>query len=173
MAQGTPGLTPIKKAKRSRDLPNVPWITAEGVFDPTKFPIDSTLRQCVDSDPRAFSSGCRFLATMLAHGRVEAGIFLLGLLRHHQDELNMLEVVVESLGASLDTRCAAALFGELRRIPSSNTTRRYLNPVITTLARMPADVVQEQFLELAGDSTFSYRMRAKFRAAAEAVGRRW
>jgi len=166
-------LTPIKKAKRARDLPNVPWITAEGTFDPTKFPIDSTLRQCVGSDPKAYSSGCRFLATMLAHGRVEAGVFLLGLLRYYQDELSMLGVVVESLGASRDTRYAAALVGELRRVPSSNTTRRYLDTVITTLRRMPADMVQELFLELAGDSAFSYRMRAKFRAAAEAVGRRW
>ena len=142
-------------------------------LDAADGPAVTTLRQCVGSDPKAFSSGCRFLATMLANGRVEAGVFLLGLLRYYQDELSMLGVVVESLGASRDARCVAALFGELRRVPSSNTTRRYLDTVITTLRRMPADMVQEQFLELAGDSAFSYRMRAKFRAVAEAAGRRW
>jgi len=49
MAQGTPGLTPIKKTKRARDLPNVPWITAEGAFDPTKFPIRSSPTGCARS----------------------------------------------------------------------------------------------------------------------------
>jgi len=157
------------KTKRSRDLPNVPWITAEGAFDPTEFPIDSTLRQCVDSNSNKFTSGCRLLAIMAGHGRIEAGVFLLGLLRYYQDELSRLGVVVESLREFRDTRCAAVLFGELRRVPSSNMTRKYLDTVITTLARMPADMVQEQFWELAGDLAFSYRMRAKFKAVAEAI----
>lgn len=161
------------KAKRARDLPNVPWITAEGSLDLTKFPIDSTLRQCLNSNSEEFLSGCRLLATMVAHGRVEAGIFLLGLLRYCEDELSILAVVVESLGEFRDTRCAAALFGELRRVPSSNKTRRYLDTVIRILARLPADMVQERFWELAEDSAFSYKMRAKFNAAAEAVEGKW
>jgi hypothetical protein len=119
------------KTKRARDLANVPWITAEGLFDPTKFPIDSTLRQCLDSTSEEFRWGCKLLATMVSHGRAEAGVFLLGLLRYFEDELGILGVVVESLGEFQDTRCAAALFGELRRVPSSNTTRRYLDTVIT------------------------------------------
>ena len=161
------------KAKRPGALANVPWITAEGSLDFTKYPIDSTLRQCLDSNSEEFRSGCRLLATMVAHGRVEAGIFLLGLLRYCEDELSILGVVVESLGEFRDTRCAAALFGELRRVPSSNKTRRYLDTVIKMVARLPADMVRERFWELAGDSAFSYRMRAKFKAAAEAVERGW
>lgn len=38
------------KPTRRSDLPNVPWITAGGAFDPAKFPIDSTLQQCVGLD---------------------------------------------------------------------------------------------------------------------------
>jgi len=161
------------KAKRERDLPKVPWITAEGWFDPTKFPIDSTLRQCLSSNAGEFRGGCSLLASMVAHGRVEAGIFLLGLLRYYEDELSVLQVVVESLREFRDTRCAAALFGELRRVPSSNKARRYVDTVIKTLARLPADMVRERFWELAGNSAFSYRMRAKFKAAAEAVEGGW
>ena len=161
------------KAKIPRELRNVPWITADGSLDFTKYPIDSILRQCLDSDSGEFGSGCRLLETMVAHGRVEAGIFLLGLLRYYEDELSVLGVVVESLRAFKDARCAAALFGELRRVPSSNKTRTYLNAVIGTLSRLPADMVLERFWELAEDSASSYRMRAKFKAAAEAVEGRW
>lgn len=45
--------------------------------------------------------------------------------------------------------------------------------MIKMVARLPADMVRERFWELAGDSAFSYRMRAKFKAAAEAVERGW
>jgi len=161
------------KAKIPRELRNVPWIAADGSLDLTKFPIDSILRQCLNADSDEFRSGCTLLGTMVAHGRVEAGIFLLGLLRYYEDELSVLAVVVESLAAFQDRRSAAALFGELRRVPSSNKTRRYLDTVMRTLARLPADMVQEGFSELAGDPAFSYRMRAKFKAAAEPVESRW
>jgi hypothetical protein len=39
-------MTPTRRS----DLPNVPWITADGAFDPAKVPIDSTLQQCVGFD---------------------------------------------------------------------------------------------------------------------------
>lgn len=35
---------------------NVPWITEEGYFDPTKFPIDSTLKQAMGDNAEAFRS---------------------------------------------------------------------------------------------------------------------
>ena len=158
------------KAKGTDDLPNVPWLTADGFFDPTKFPIDSPLRQCVSSSSEEFRWGCRLLSTMVSHGRLEAGIFLLGLLRYSEDDLTALAVIVESLGRFQDARCVDALFGELRRVPSSNRTRRYLDTVIRTLTHLPTQMVQERFWELAQAPSFSQRMRAKFAAAAEAVG---
>ena len=157
------------KPTRRSDLPNVPWITADGAFDPAKFPIDSILQQCVGLDVEKFRSGCSLLATMVARGRVEAGVFLLGLLRYYDGDLDRLAVIVDTLGQFQDARCAAALFGELRRVPSSNKTRRYLDIVIRTLVRLPADIVQERLWELSEDSAFSYKMRAKFKVAAEAV----
>ena len=161
------------KSKRPAGLPNLPWITAKGAFDPAKFPIDSTLRQCVSSNFDECRTGCTLLSTMVAHGRVEAGVFLLGLLRYFDGDLNALGVVVENVGGFQNAQCAAALFAELRRLPSSNTTRRYLDSVISTLVRFSADMVQESFWELSGDSAFSYKMRAKFKAAAEGVADSW
>jgi hypothetical protein len=49
------------KPTRKSDLPNVPWITTVGAFDPAKFPIDPTLQQCVGLDLERFRSGCRLL----------------------------------------------------------------------------------------------------------------
>ena len=157
------------KPTRKSGLPNVPWITADGAFDPAKFPIDSILQQCVGLDLEKFRSGCSLLATMVARGRAEAGVFLLGLLRYYDGDLDRLAVIVDTLGQFQDARCAAAVFGELRRVPSSNKTRRYLDIVIRTLVRLPADIVQERLWELSEDSAFSYKMRAKFKVAAEAV----
>ena len=107
-------------------------ITGDGAFDPAKLPIDSTLQQCVGSDLERFRSGCRLLATMVSRGRAEAGVFLLGLLRYYEEDLDRLAMIVDSLAEFQDARCAAALFGELRRVRSSNTTRRYLDIVIRT-----------------------------------------
>jgi hypothetical protein len=161
------------KSKRPPELANVPWITAEGTLDCSKFPIDVPIRQCLDPSSEAFGHGCRFLGTMVSAGRVDAGIFLLGLLRYYEDDLTAATIVVESLAAFQDPRCATALFGELRRVASSNKTRRYLDAVITALTRLPADMVQERFSALSRETAFSYKMRAKFRDAAEAIARHW
>jgi hypothetical protein len=127
------------------------------------------MRQCLDPGTEDFRHGCRFLGSMASHGRIDAGIFLLGLLRYFEDDLTVMTTVVESLGDFQDGRCAGALFGELRRVQSSNRTRKYLDTVIRTLTRLPAALVQAGFQDLAEDSSFSYRMRAKFAAAAEDV----
>jgi len=158
--------------KRLPDLANVPWITARGTLDPAKFPIEVPIRQCLDPSSEDFGHGCRFLGSMASHGRVDAGIFLLGLLRYYEDDLAVIATVVQSLGDFHDPRCINALFAELRRVPSSNRTRTYFNVVIRTLARLPGALVQERFWQLAEDSSFSGRMRAKFAAVAEDVTRR-
>jgi len=154
--------------KTQRGVPKVPWITESGTLDPTKFPIEPVLRQTVGEDFEDFRSGCVFLGTMACHGRVEAGVYLLGLLKHCRDDLGRLEVVVESLGAFRTEVCAKVLFEELRRVKGSNATRRYRDQVIRTLTRFPSEIVEAEFEALATDPSFSYRMRRKF---AEAGGR--
>ncbi len=150
------------KSKRPPGLEDVAWITPDGYFDPAKFPIEGPIRQCLDPAAEGFRHGCRFLGSLASSGRVEAGIYLLGLLRYHQEDLAVATNIVEGLESFHDRRCASALFGELRRVPSSNHTRGYHNTVIRALKRFPAAIVVEGFLALAADSSFSYRMRRKF-----------
>jgi len=59
------------------------------------------------------------------------------------------------------------LFGEFKRVKSSNTTRRYLGAVIKVLSQMPPKLVEAGFDSLADDKSFSPKMREKFRAVFE------
>ena len=159
--------------KRPPGLEDVPWITPDGFFEPAKFPIEVPIRQCLDPTSAEFRHGCRFLGTMASRGRVDAGIFLMGLLRYHEDDLATATIVVECLRDFHDARCADALVGELRRVPSSNRTRRHLDAVINALRLLPAEMVKGRFEELARDTVFSPKMRAKFALAGNGLAHRW
>ena len=52
----------------------------------------------------------------------------------------------------------------MKRVKSSNTTRRYLGAVIKVLSDMPSELNEEGFRTLAEDRSFSPKMRDKFRA---------
>ena len=148
-------------------LGNVPWITKEGYFDPGKFPIDSALKQVLADDHQEFRSGLNLLCSMYGHGRTEAWIFLVGLLATCEDNWDKRISIVEAM-RGIDTKpIADLLFSELKRVKSSNTTRRYLGAVIKVLSTMPTGLVEEGFEALAEDRTFSHKMREKFRAVLE------
>jgi hypothetical protein len=141
-----------------------PWITKEGFFDPARFPIDGVLKQALSDDDQQFRTGLNLLGSMYRHGRQEAGVFLLGLLVTCEDDWERRIRIVEAL-KGIDTKpCADLLFGELKRVKSSNTTRRYLASVIKVLASMPTDVIRAGFESLAQDRSFSQKMRDKFKA---------
>ena len=61
--------------------------------------------------------------------------------------------------------CINVLFGELKRVKNTNSTRRYLNEVIDVLSCMPPALVRPGFEEIAKDKSFTPRMRAKFQTA--------
>ena len=143
----------------------VSWLSKGGSVDLAKFPIDSVLTQALDADASKFRSGVVLLRSMCGHGRREAGIFLLGLLLASDGEdLERRAVVVEALRDVPTKPCADLLFAELRRVKSSNTTRRYLATVIEVLTAMPRELIEDGFAELAADKSFSQKMRDKFRA---------
>jgi hypothetical protein len=144
---------------------NAPWISKDGNLDLAKFPIDGTLKQALSGDMGQFRSGVNTLRAMQSHGRDEAGIFLLGLLVACDENLDRRGLIVEALQGVKTKACADTLFGELKRVKSSNTTRRYLATVIKVLASMPPNLVEEGFTLLANDTSFSYKMRAKFEEA--------
>jgi hypothetical protein len=146
-------------------LGNVSWITNDGFVDPAKYPIDRVLTQALDADARKLRSTVTLLRSMYDHGRREAGVYLLGLLVASEGEdLERRAVIVEALRDVRTKPCADLLFAELRRVKSSNTTRRYLATVIEVLAAMPRELIEDGFAELAADKSFSQKMRDKFRA---------
>ena len=147
----------------------VPWLTPEGYFDPGKYPIDGVLQQAMSKDERAFRSTLNMLRSMYGHGRKEAGVFLLGLLFSVEDDWEKRSALVEAIQEVETQGCIAVLFGELKRVTSSNTTRRYLGTVIKVLSRMPFELIEEGFEALADDKSFSQKMRAKFRAILQQV----
>jgi hypothetical protein len=107
------------------------------------------------------------LQSMVSHERLEAGVYLLGLLRHCQDDLERLEVVVDKLQLFETPECADALVSELKRVKSSNKTRRYLRKVLDVLSSLPYEIVKERLELLAEDKAFSYKMRNRFDEALE------
>ena len=147
----------------SMDSTKVPWLTKEG-FNPAKFPIDGILKQAIGDDERQVRSALLMLESMYCHGRKEAGLFLMGLLLTCEDKWELRSDVVRALGVVETQACADLLFQELKRVESSNTTRRYLTQVIKVLAAMPSELVLPGFTALASDKSFSYKMRDKFKA---------
>jgi hypothetical protein len=132
-----------------------------------KVSISENIREALSENPSVASQACRVLGFLAAHGRTDAMVFLPGLLSYHRNGLKRLEPVAESLGSCISPIVATALFEEIRRLESSNTTRTYLNLVIKILARFPQEFVEDQFVSLADDSSFSPKMRAKFRGIVE------
>ena len=85
------------------------------------------------------------LGSMYGHGRTEAGVFLLGLLVNCDDNWEKRITIVEAMKFIHTKPCADLLFGELKRVKSSNTTRRYLAAVIKVLSSMPSELIEEGF----------------------------
>ena len=107
-------------------LGDVPWITKDGDFDLAKFPIDSVLKQALSEDDQKFRTGLSVLSSMCRHGRREAGVFLMGVLLICDNDWEKRITIVESMKFIKTKPCADLLFSELKRVKSSNTTRRYL-----------------------------------------------
>ncbi len=148
-------------------LGNVPWITKDGNFDLTRFPIDNILKQALSQDDQEFKTELNVLSSMCGYGRTEAGVFLMGVLLNCDDNWEKRITIVEAMKFIKTKPCADLLFHELKRIKSSNTTRRYLATVIKVLTSMPSELVKEGFQTLAEDNSFSPKMREKFRAVLE------
>ena len=144
-----------------------PWITKEGFLDPAKLPIDGVLKQALSDDDQQFRTGLSMLNSMHRGGRMEAGVFLLGVLVNCEDNWEKRTKIVEAMTGIHTKPCADLLFSELKRVKSSNTTRLYLGAVIKVLSSMPSELIEDGFQTLAEDRSFSPKMRDKFRAVLE------
>lgn len=131
-------------------------------MDLTKFPLDDILRRAVGENEEEFRGAWGIPETMQQLGRIEAGVFLLGLLACSGDDWKRREEIVERLKGFNTEGCADFLFSELKRVKSNNTTRRYLDGILEVLAIMPLKMIQARFVWLADDTGLSQRMRSKF-----------
>jgi hypothetical protein len=145
------------------------WITAEGTVDLAKLSIDGILKQAIDPEFERFRSACVLLRSMANAGRQEAGLYLIGLLAYYASDLQRLEVIAGQLGHFSHESSANALLTEIRRVRSSNTTRQYLSRVLQSLSVLPLHLVKSGLEVLAEDTSFSSKMRAKFRNCCERI----
>jgi len=97
-------------------------------------------------------------------GRVEAGVFLLGLLRYYPDDYARLTVIAEALASFPVAATVDALSSELRRVKGSSSTRRYLRRIIDTLEHFPARLVEDQVQALSTDPQIGPRIRQHLRS---------
>ena len=152
-------------SRSSHQIPvvDVPWLTEQGL-DLSRFPIDSVLRQALSRSEEEFRTGCSLLSSMCYGGRVEAGVFLLGLLRQYPEDYGRLTLIAEALRWFPSVATVGALASELRRVKGSSFTRGYLRRIISTLEQLPAQLVEEQIQELSTDQQVGARFRQRLRS---------
>jgi hypothetical protein len=155
------------KTKRSKS--RLPGVTEDGFLDPAQFPIAPVLKQALSDDRQEFHSAVSVLRSMYNYDRKEAGVFLIGLLLTCGGDWEKRRAVATALYDVQTEVCVNVLFGELRRVKNTNSTRRYLKEVIDVLSCMPPALVRPGFEELANDKCFTPRMRAKFEAVRDYV----
>ena len=140
-----------------------PWMNERGEVLPEKLPLDSTLARAIADDQRECREAVHLLGMMQHRGRVEAGIYLMGLLAGARDDWEWRTAIVEALRGFDIEGCARLLFCELRAVKGSNTTRRYRDAVLKTLTTLSAGLTRAGFAAMLEDPTCSQRTRDKVR----------
>jgi hypothetical protein len=140
-----------------------PWLTEHGL-DLSKYPIDTVLQQALSEDEEQFRTACTLLKSMSDAGRIEAGVFLIGLLGQYPENYGRLTLIAGALASHHTAATVEALASELRRVKGSSSTRGYLRRIIETLAQLPSELVDEKILELATDPRVGTRFRARLRS---------
>ena len=150
-----------------------PWLNDRGEVLLEKLPLDSTLVRAISNDKRECREAVRLLGVMQHSGRVEAGIYLMGLLAGAPDDWEWRTKIVEALHGFDKEGCARLLLGELRAVKGSNTTRRYRDAVLKTLATLPVESTRAGFMAMLEDPTCSQRTREKVRCILDGDDLRW
>jgi len=94
--------------------PRPPWLNERGELLPEKLPLDSTLARAISSDKRECREAVRLLGVMQQSGRVEAGIYLMGLLAGAPDDWECRTAIIEALHGFDIEGCARLLFCYLK-----------------------------------------------------------
>jgi len=155
-----------RRAKFARSPHGIPHHLIMNI-DLSKVSIRGNIEDSLSADLSKSAQACRVIGVVGAMDRLDAVVFLLGLLSFYRDDLKRLEPVVEALGGCPLPVVVEALFGEIARVRSCNQTRTYLNLVIKVLSRFPKDLVADRFLSMSEGASLSPKMRSKFRGIAE------
>jgi len=99
-------------------------------------------------------------------GRIEAGVFLLGLLAQYSEDYARLTLIAEALASFPTVATVKALAPELRRVKGSSSTRGYLRQVIDTLEGFPPQVSGQTIRDLSSDPEVGPRFRERLRSIA-------
>lgn len=157
---------------RKPPVVDAPWWTPQGI-DLSRLPIDSILRQALSPNEEEFRTGCVLLKSMSHGGRVEAGVFLIGLLGQYPGDYPRLTLIAEALASFPVPATVGALAAELRRVKGSSATRGYLRRIVDTLEQFPAQLADEQIRELSSDPRVGPRFRRRLRALAFGCDDEW
>ena len=142
-----------------------PSILEDAFHDPENCSIDPVAKVALSDDHQEYTWALSLLRNMYEFGRDEAGVFLIGLLMTCGDNWEKRLAIVKVLYHVQTERCVDVLFGELKRVRNTNSTRRYLRELVSVLSEMPAKLVRSGFEALAEDKSLSHRMRSKFEQA--------
>jgi hypothetical protein len=127
------------------------------------------VKLALSDDPHEYQSALPLLRNMAEFKREEAGVFLIGLLMTCGDHWEKRMAIVELLHAVETDACVDVLLDELRRVKSTNKTRRYLQEVIGTLSCMPPKLVRKKLQTLAEDASLTPWVRTRIQTALDVL----
>jgi hypothetical protein len=139
-------------------------------LDLRALPLEPLLRQAVAPDLESASTAWRLLGTMARNDRPEAGVFLLGLMHVHRDDLARMTELLRAVSFFPSAAAAEAVAAEFHRVASSASTRSYLNVVLETLTRFPSPLAGEVLQRLAADTRLSPKWRRRCEEATWRLG---
>jgi hypothetical protein len=146
-----------------------PVILEDAFHDPENCPLDLAAKVALSDDREQYTWALYLLRNMSEFGRQDAGVFLLGLLIACGDNWEKRTAVIGMLHAVETDACVDVLLGELRRVKSTNSARRYLQAVIDALSVRPSNLVRSRLEALSEDVSLTPSVRAKLQAALDGL----
>lgn len=140
-----------------------------GCSDAENGSIDAAAKLALSDDPQEYCWALRLLRDMAEFKRGEAAVFLIGLLMTCGDNWEKRLAIVEMLHPVKSDACVDVLIGELRRVRSVNSTRRYLQGVLDTLACLPPELVRPGLIALSADGSLTPWVRGRLQVAIDAL----
>ncbi len=148
--------------KRFKKEHNVPWISENGEFDYTKYPIDHPIKDAFSFVEQKFISACKVLGHMAQENRIDAGIFLIGLIVYYKEDFERRNILLESIKYFKNNLCSTFLFEEIMNADANFESKSYIDSIIEILRHFPQEMVKEKFVELSTDEKFDIEIRNKF-----------